>query len=1478
MNPVRAALRYPQVTLFLSAVVFLLGVYSMVRMPRREDPKITIRTGIVAAVYPGATSQEVEDQVTRKIEEHLFHFEEVRREKTYSTTRNGMVVINVELNKNVVNADQFWSKLRLDLALLKAQELPSGVLGPMVDSDFGDTVAVLIAVHGGSYGYRELKDYAQTVEDGVRTLPMVSKIHRIGDQPEAIEIDSSNAQLSQYGVTPYQVMQALQGRNTIEYAGRVSDGNNKVPIQSGDRLHTEEDIGQLMVDVSRTTGQPVYIRDLATVHRTYKDPDSYVRMDGEPAILLSVEMHEGNNIDDLGKDLKAKLASIQAGFPPDVKLDLVANQPKMVHERVQDFMREFGIAIIAVILVTIVLLPLRVALVAAIAIPTSIAMTFSTLQICHVEIQQVSIAALIIVLGMVVDNAIVIVDNYIELLDHGVPIDEAAERAASEMAVPVLAATLAIIAAFAPMLYLSGATGEFIRALPITVALSLTISYLVAMFLTPMMSKWFIRTGLQTESHGKPESHGGSEKPEKLSLLDYMQKGYNVIIAWAMQHKKSVLVGTVLAFLAGLGLLSIVPQHLFPMAEREQFVIDIWLPEGTRIETTDATTRRIESVLAHESLVKEYASYLGSSLPRFYYNVNPQIPAPNYAQILVNTNDVKKTPDLVEKLRHTLKDVAPEATVMVKECQQGDSMEAPVEVRITGTDAATLESIGNNVQDVLRHTPGATYINTDWHEEVLEAGVHVREEVANRLGLSNQMISQELAAGFEGLPATTAWEGDRNLDVLLRLDPAQRDNFRSVEDMYVTSPVTGTRVPVDAVAKLNPEWQPGRIVRRNGVRTLTVRAFPAHGQLASNILKQARKQVDAMPLPPGYKIAYGGESEIQEETFGEMKYVLAAAVMLIFLILLIQFRTLLDPLIIMTALPLAVPGAALGLFLTRNTFGFTAFIGLISVGGLVVRNAIILVDYIHQRMKDGVPLDQAALEAGERRLRPIFLTSMAAAVGVVPMIISGSSMWSPMASVIAFGLVGSMVFTLVAIPVLFVVVQSRRIRNATIVTPLLLLSLFASSSRAQTRSITLDEAIQLSNKQNSLVKMAGDKAKEADARVTQARANYFPVITNESATTHLDQSEFLTISKGALGVYGATGPIPNNDVNIKVGKQDAFITTTVAAQPITQMFKIHAGVSVARADAALARSDFQLARDEVALNTKTLFYQLLSAQGRKHALELRVQAGEQALDEARRGVESGVVLEAKVLEGEAQLATARHALGSVNDAIDDMSVQFNDLLGLPLNTDFALVKPEEGQVPSAPETSPDIFNSAQDLETEALAHNSSLESARHTLDKARAGLSAARAEYIPDVTGFVQNIHQNGTPLLPDNTEIVGFRSEFTISEFGKRIGLVRERHAQISEAKENVHHAESQVRIDIEKGLRKLNRTQDELDAARRQVKAATENLRITGDQVHSNTVNVSALREAEAQLAEADAQLFDAEKDHVVARAELERTLGRQ
>ena len=1465
MNPVRAALRYPQVTLVLSGILFVAGFYALLTMPRREDPKITIHTGIVAAVYPGATSREVEDQVTRKIEERLFRFSEVRREKTFSTTRNGMVIINVDLNKSVKDSDEFWSKLRLDMAQLKATDLPAGVRGPIVDSDFGDTVAALIAVHGGHYGPRELKDYAQTVETGLRAIPAVSKIKRIGDQKEEIDISTSSERLSQYSVNPLKVMGALQGRNTPQFAGRVPAGQSKVPINSGGRIQTEDEIRQIMVDVP-PTGQPVYIGDLATVERVYQDPAEYARISGEQTILLAVEMHEGNNIVDFGNTLRTTLKKIQTTLPPEVKLDLVADQSRVVSERINDFFREFGIAIVAVILVTMLLLPMRVALVSAIAIPVSVSMTFGMLDACGIELQQVSIAALIVVLGMVVDNAIVIVDYYVGLLDRKVPIDEAAERCATEMAVPVLTATLAIIAAFAPLVLLTGAVGEFIRALPIAVAISLGTSFFVAMLLTPLMARYFIRQGLVDHSQ---EDSG---EARKLTPLDHMQKGYNRVITWAMLNKKLVLVSSVAAFVAGLGILAMVPQLFFPLAERDQFVMDVWLPEGAKIEATDAAVRQIEAVLSKEKQVKMYASFLGESAPRFYYNVNPQAPAANYAQILVNTGSAKETPKLVERLRERLPDVAPEARVFVKELQQGQIMEAPVEVRISGDDIATLETLGNQAEEILRHTPGATYIHTDWHEDAWQVGMNVREEVANRMGLTNAGIAQQLAAGFEGAPMTTFWEGDRGVDVVLRLDPADRQSFQNVSDTYVISPVTGAKVPLAAVASLTSEWQPGRIVRRNGVRTLTVRAFPCRGTLASEILGHARKQLDTMALPAGYRIDYGGEFENKQEISGEMRNALLLSLVLIFLILLFQFRTLIDPLIVMVAFPLALPGAALGLLVTHNTFGFTAFIGIISVGGLVVRNSIILIDYIHQRMKNGVELEAAALEAGERRLRPIFLTSAAAAVGVIPMILSGSSLWSPLASVIAFGLLGSMVFTLVAIPVLFVVAHRRHAAAAPAKAVVALLLLFAltGAAHAQARRITLDEAVALATKQSSTARLAHLKTKEMDARVTEARANYFPVLSNESDGAHLRNIEHMEIPMGALGVYQIPNvfPIPGKNVSLPLGRHDFLLSTTTAAQPLTQYFKIHAGVNVARAEAGIAHDDERRAEDEITLKMKQLYYGLLSAERRKQAAELRIAAGEERLGEARNGVEAGAVLELKVLEGQAQIAEARHALGSLEDAISDMKVEFNNLAGLPLDSDVELVAPE-------PETSD---ATAGDLETEALAHNPEVAAAEETLKKARAGLSAAHAEYIPEIGAFAQYVHQDGVPLLTENNGLVGFKMNWTLLEFGKRSGQVHERRAQVAEAEENLRQVENRARMDIGKDVRKVRRAETGLEAARESVAARTEMRRITANQVEASTANPSTLKEAEGQLAEAEAGLFQAEMERSTARAELERTVGRK
>jgi outer membrane protein TolC len=611
-----------------------------------------------------------------------------------------------------------------------------------------------------------------------------------------------------------------------------------------------------------------------------------------------------------------------------------------------------------------------------------------------------------------------------------------------------------------------------------------------------------------------------------------------------------------------------------------------------------------------------------------------------------------------------------------------------------------------------------------------------------------------------------------------------------------------------------------------------------------------------------------GEAQNQQETFGEMRNALILGLVLIFLILLFQFRTLVDPLIVMAAFPLALPGAAVGLLVTHNTFGFTAFIGIVSVGGLVVRNSIILIDYIHARMKNGVALEQAALEAGERRLRPIFLTSAAAAVGVVPMILSGSSLWSPMASVIAFGLLGSMFFTLIAIPVLFVVVHRRHPvpTKAASVAMLLVLFAFAGTARAESRRITLDEAVALATSQNSTVKLAHLKEKESQARVTEARSNYFPVLGNDTSAAHLDNIEHLEFPMGSLGVYPIPGPVPGANDSLPLGHHNFVLSTTTAALPLTQFFKIHAGVSVAQADAGAAHADARRAQNEVALKMKLLYYGILSAQSRKQAAELRIAAGEARLAEAQRGVEAGAVLELKVLDGKAQIAEARHALGTLDDAISDMKIEFNDLAGLPLDTEVELVPPE-------PETS-DLLSG--DPVSQALARNPEVAAAKETLKKARAGLNAARAEFIPEIGAFAQYVHQDGVPLLTENNGVAGFKMNWTLLDFGKRTGQVRERKTQVEEAEENLRHTENRVRVEVEKEVRKVRRAETGLEAARESVAAREEMRRITANQVEAKTANPSALKEADGQLAEAQAQLFQAEAERSIARAELERTVG--
>jgi multidrug efflux pump subunit AcrB/outer membrane protein TolC len=1466
MNPVRVSLRYPQVTLILTLMLVVVGIHALLTMPRREDPKITIRTGLVSAVYPGATAEQVEKQVTKKIEERLFRFEEVRKAKTYSTSRNDLVIVNVELEDWVKDADKFWAKLRHDMNELKARELPSSVRGPLVNSDFGDTVAVLLAVRGNGYGYRELKDYVGRIEDELRTIRATSKIKRYGEQKEQIFITSTLERIAQYGVNPLNVIQALQQRNVVEYGGRFEAERTVVPMRPSGLFQTEGQIRRVMIGAS-PSGQPIYIGDLGEVHRRYQDPESLTRFEGQNCLMTSVEMQEGNNIVDFGRAIQEKIEHVRQMLPPDLKLDLIADQPRVVQNRIGSFVREFGIAIGAVILVTMLLLPFRVAAIAALAIPVTVAITFGAMNALGIELHQVSIAALIVVLGMVVDDAIVIADNYVELLDRKVPREEASWRSASEMAVPVLTATLTIIASFLPLLLLSGSVGEFISALPIAVTVALASSFVVAMLLTPTLCRFFIHQGLHDHTAGE------EQKParKKFNVLDCMQATYGKLIHFFMRRKALAVIVGVAAFVGGMLAIRIVPQQFFPSAERDQFVIDVWLPEGTRIETTDAVARRIEGNLKRDAFVKNYATFVGGSAPRFYYNVTPEPPATNFAQLLVNTREVGPTPAFVQTLRGRLAHLAPEARVIVKELQQGSVVQAPVEVRVVGDDLATLKGLGRKVEDILKGSPGAAFVHNDYREDSYQLKVDVDDEVANRLGLTRSMIAMLLAGSFQGAAVSTFWEGDRAVDIVLRLDEDRRQSFDNVRSAYVTSLLTGAHVPLRQVAQLRPEWDSSRIVRRNGVRTLTVRSFFERGTLASQVLKAAQPRIAQLPLPQGYRIDYGGEAESQATTFGEMVNALEVSLVAIYLILLFQFRSMWEPLIVMAAIPLSLLGAAVGLIVTRNTFGFTAFMGVVSLSGIVVRNAIILVDYINERRKAGVELEQAALEAGERRLRPIFLTTMAAAVGVTPMILSGSSLWSPLASTIAVGLLFSMFFTLVVVPVLFVLAARRAARKGMVQAGVALLAVVATIGTAQAapRKLTLGESVDLALKNNSYLKIAREKVRESGYRAAAAHKDYFPQLSNETNYMRLAEEQRLDIPRGAFGVFNSIGPVPATSLSLLQGANQFFYTTSTLAQPLTQMIKIRQGYGIARLDKQIAETDLRTAENEIAVKVHEAYFGLLITRLEKRAAELEVAANQEKLRDAEKAVSSGNTLEVTALGARASLLAARHAVLTLENQMADLALEFNDLVGLPLDAEVEPAVPEAGAVvPPDHETCLRI----------ALAESTEVRVGEQTVAKARRGVAAARAEYIPEVGAYAQQLYQNGVPFVARNNGVAGLRLTWKVFDFGKRNDVVGERKAQLSQAEENLRRLKNRSTVEVEKSYRKVERSAQMIAVAREALALRREAARLTGDQFKAGVTVLANHRAAEAALAKAEADALAAELGYRLARAELDRTMGRR
>jgi len=1009
-NLIEWAMRYHVLPITLAAVFFLLGVLGLFNMPRNEFPDFTIRQGVIIGLYPGASSQQVEEQLTKKVEEYLFSNNEVNKSKTYSYSRDGMMYIFLEVSENVNGPDTkaFWNKIKNGVITLQPQ-LPREVKGIMVNSDFGNTSALLLSVESASRPYKDLQKNVEDIEAELRKIKDVAKISHTGNLNEQIGVYVDNNKLLQNGVSPSALMNILQSEGAISTAGTEDGHVLDRPIHLSSFYHTEADLAEQIVRRD-DHGNPIRLRDIAAIKREYDDPDSYITSNGTKSIVISLEMVKGKNIVQFGKELEERLDKVSAHLPADIKLVKLANQPEVVDDSIMHFMKEFGFALVGVVLVALLLLPFRVAAVAAATIPITIAATLGIMYLFGIELNTVTLAALIVVLGIVVDDPIVVIDNHVEKIDQGMSVWDAAKSSAQELFPSVFTATLAISATFFPlMFFMTGTAKDFISVFPVTISIALILSLMISMLLVPFFNTLFIKKGL----------HSAEKQKEKKSVLDYLQGFFNTNIGNAIRHYKLTVMFGVLSVVLGVIFMGMLPQQLFPTIDRNQFAIEVSLPSGYNLSQTDSVIKGMERIMRRDKRIVTYTSFIGTSSPRFHTVYAPNLAAKNYAQILVNTTTEKATEEIIAEYSHQYSNIFPSAYVRMKQLNMAGTL-APIEVRISGDRIADLKMVGDKVAAIGKKSAGVIWVRTDYDEMQEGIQLDVKTQELARLGLSKSDVANIVAMNTDGLNATRVWEGNYPIDVKIKSAGATRTHTSNLLELNIPSQQTKSIVPLRQVASLQADWNQGTLVRRNSTRTLTIRMDVAQKAVANSILAKLEPEIEKIKLPQGVEITYGGEFELQMENQEPMGTALLMSIVLIFLILIWHFKKLKHALLSITTMPLSLLGASFGLLVTGYPFGFTSFLGLLALCGIVVRNGIILIDHADElRAHEGKSVWDAAVLSAERRMRPIFLTSSAAAVGVTPMIISGSPLWGPLGTVICFGLMISMLLTLFVLPTLY---------------------------------------------------------------------------------------------------------------------------------------------------------------------------------------------------------------------------------------------------------------------------------------------------------------------------------------------------------------------------------------------------------------------------------------------------------------------------
>ena len=1023
-NISRWALDHPGLTRYLMLVLLVLGTAAYFQLGQDEDPPFTFRAMVVQSFWPGASALQMAEQVTDKIEKSLQEVPYADKIRSYTKPGESLTILQLKDSSPAKDVTNSWYQARKRIGDMRST-LPTGVIGPVFNDDFGDVYGSIFALSADGFSREELRVYTERVRQQLLRVPDVAKVGVFGAQAEKVFIEISQKRLAQLGLDFNQVIAQIGAQNAVEGAGLLNAGSENLQVRVGGQFNSVDELKRFPIrGVNSTTGQASTLRlaDLAAVRRDYVDPPSTkVRHQGQEVIALGVSMAKGGDIVALGKALSVAITQAQQNLPLGITINRVQDQPASVSRSVGEFVGVLVEAIVIVLLVSFISLGLHTkpgflkfsidiwpGLVVGITIPLVLAITFVTMFYWGVGLHKISLGSLIIALGLLVDDAIIAVEMMVRKLEEGYDRARAATFTYELVAMPMLTGTLITAAGFLPIGLAKSVTGEYTFAIFAVTSAALIISWLVSVYFVPYLGWKLLRTRKHAE--GRPHEDELYNTP--------FYSGFRRLVDRCVKHRWLTIALTVLSFALGIAGMGKVQQQFFPDSSRPELIVDLWLPEGSTVQQSDAVAQRFEARMIQEAGVASVTTWVGSGVPRFYLPMEQVFPQSNVSQAIVLPKGLKEREALRLRLPELLATEFPEVRGRVKLLPNGPPVSYPVMFRVIGTDALQVRQWADQAKELLRANTSMRGVNDNWNEAVKVLRLNIDQDKARALGVTSQAVAQASRTILSGSTVGQYREGDKLIDIVLRQPIDERDAITDLGNAYLPTS-SGRSVPLTQVAKVDFTWEPGVLWREGRNFAVTIQGDVVEGVQGPTVSAQVWPELKklAATMPPGYGIEVAGAVEESSKGQGSLLANVPLMAFIIFTLLMLQLQSFSRSLLVFLTGPLGIIGVAAALLILNRPFGFVALLGVIALMGMIMRNSVILIDQIEQDRKRGVAAWDAIVEAAVRRFRPIVLTAAAAVLAMIPL--SRSVFWGPMAVAIMGGLIVATALTLLALPAMY---------------------------------------------------------------------------------------------------------------------------------------------------------------------------------------------------------------------------------------------------------------------------------------------------------------------------------------------------------------------------------------------------------------------------------------------------------------------------